>query len=196
MDANAQAHKLIIFDARQNSVADTNKVPQKLFLWTVCKESCRSDSPMKVDSCGAAHSGPPRSPALTTWFSHCPSTILSADSESKDPEREWSPRESSKHFSEKIVRPSKVTLITWPIHIWPEALYEWSRLCETRHPAPSEPTSWQGGAVWPSLRCPLSNGKALSGVLSVSHRWLADSAVLLAGLWQSESWPFHEEFQV
>lgn len=27
MDANAQAHKLIIFDARQNSVADTNKVP-------------------------------------------------------------------------------------------------------------------------------------------------------------------------
>lgn len=26
MDANAQSHKLIIFDARQNSVADTNKV--------------------------------------------------------------------------------------------------------------------------------------------------------------------------
>lgn len=26
MDANAQSHKLTIFDARQNSVADTNKV--------------------------------------------------------------------------------------------------------------------------------------------------------------------------
>ena len=27
MDANAQSHKLLIFDARQSSVADTNKVP-------------------------------------------------------------------------------------------------------------------------------------------------------------------------
>lgn len=30
MDANAQSHKLTIFDARQNSVADTNKVQRCL----------------------------------------------------------------------------------------------------------------------------------------------------------------------
>ena len=34
MDANAQSHKLIIFDARQNSVADTNKVHSQ--------QSCRN----------------------------------------------------------------------------------------------------------------------------------------------------------
>lgn len=32
MDANAQSHKLIIFDARQNSVADTNKVSSEFSL--------------------------------------------------------------------------------------------------------------------------------------------------------------------
>jgi myotubularin-related protein 1/2 len=34
MDANAQSHKLLIFDARQSSVADTNKVPRSKVMRT------------------------------------------------------------------------------------------------------------------------------------------------------------------
>lgn len=47
MDANAQSHKLIIFDARQNSVADTNKVHCHLAAAAaVCSSVCKLCSHM------------------------------------------------------------------------------------------------------------------------------------------------------
>lgn len=113
MDANAQAHKLIIFDARQNSVADTNKVPSDRPAGSFLRPCLYIITLLAEHSEALRARAEPSAVSSVSWGwrsrpSPCPYLSCLLDYLRKDPERELAPKESSKYFNEGLGRPRAV----------------------------------------------------------------------------------------